>query len=33
MCLRGLETISIHEERPQISEAGRKQNESILNRF
>ena len=29
VCLKGSETISIHEERFQISEAGRKQNESI----
>ena len=33
MCLKGLGTISIHEGRLQISEAGRKQNESIWNRF
>ena len=32
MCLTGSGTFSIHEERLQISEQGRKQNESILNR-
>ena len=31
--LTGSETISIHEERLQISEAGRKQNKSIWNHF
>ena len=29
VCLKSSATISIHEERLQISEAGRKQNESI----
>ena len=29
LCVKGLGTISIHEGRLQISEAGRKQNESI----
>ena len=33
VCLTGLGMISIHEERPQISEPGWKQNESIWNRF
>ena len=33
MCHKGSGTISIHAEGLQISEAGRKQNESIWNRF
>ena len=33
VCLMGSETISIQEERLQISEPGRKQNESIWKRF
>ena len=33
VCLTGSGTISIHKERLQISEAGRKQNKSFWNRF
>ena len=33
LCLTGSGAVSIHEERLQISEAGRKQNKSIWNHF